>query len=120
MIETVRQLEQDAKSKLASIRSSEDLESFRLTFLSKKGKLQELVSKIGKLQGEERKTFGKEVNLLKRALEDSFKSEQKKIQPGGSKKETFDETLPSIRPAYGRIAPAARDSETNRDSSSGE
>ncbi len=106
MSETVRQLEQEAKEKLASIRSAQDLESFRRVYLSKKGKLADLLARIGTLDGDARKQYGREVNQLKQLLEDAFKSEQQKLQGRPQGRETvFDETLPSIRPPRGRIHP---------------
>ena len=47
------------------VENNEQLESFRLQFLSKKSELQELLSEIKNVAPEQRKDFGQQVNQLK-------------------------------------------------------
>jgi len=107
--ETVQELEQEAKSQLASIRSPADLESFRVAFLGKKGKLAALMEKLKALPAEERKDFGRDVNLLKQFLEETIHSKKQELPESASTAaDTFDETLPGIHPTTGRVHPISQ------------
>lgn len=106
MSDTVQQIEQEAKARLSSIQSREELESFRQAFLGKKGKLTELMTRLKDMSADERKVFGAQVNQLKRTLEEGIQSQTEKFgKPTSTKKEIFDETLPGISPSFGRIHP---------------
>lgn len=60
------------------VENNEQLESFRLQFLSKKAALQELLGEIKNVAPELRKDFGQQVNELKQLAQqmyDNFKNE---------------------------------------------
>lgn len=75
--------------------TKEQLEEFRLRFLSKKGHLTTLFSEMKNVIPEERKEFGLRVNELKNKAEEKLKSFTEKFEnvPGASKKQ-IDLTLP--------------------------
>ena len=58
---------EDIKNELNQfvVENQEQLEQFRLHFLSKKSELQQLLSEIKNIAPELRKDFGQQVNLLK-------------------------------------------------------
>ncbi len=105
MNESVRQVEQEARAELDSIRSPEALEAFRLKFLSKKGMLTSLMGRIRELPDEAKKDFGREVNELKRVLEETFQSKKDLLGTQPVRREVFDDTLPGITPRAGGLHP---------------
>lgn len=100
----IESIANEALEKLSSANTPETLESFRIEFLGKKGRVTELLKKTGSLPPEERAEFGKNANELKRKLEAAFQ-EKKQSSEGGAQKKAVDLTLPGIRPEAGRIHP---------------
>jgi phenylalanyl-tRNA synthetase alpha chain len=76
---------------------------FRILYLSKKGKLQELFKQLGSVPTDERKDVGAALNRLKGWLENAVEEAKAKLSQGGAPKELFDGTLPGIAPAVGSI-----------------
>lgn len=108
MSETVQELEKEIRSRLESVSSPEELENFRIAYLGKKGKLTSLMEQLKNLSGDERKSFGREVNQLKQFIEDAVQSRKGALPEARSKEEFFDETLPGIPPPVGRIHPISQ------------
>ncbi|MBN1688493.1 MAG: phenylalanine--tRNA ligase subunit alpha [Candidatus Omnitrophica bacterium] len=105
MISTVKEIEREAQEKLGQIQSAEDLEGFRVLYLGRKGKLQALMMQIKTLEGEGKKEFGREVNQLKKFLEESVQNLKGRFEGQSGEKESFDETLPGIIPSVGTLHP---------------
>jgi phenylalanyl-tRNA synthetase alpha chain len=105
MNETPHQVEQEARGQLASIQTPEELETFRIHFLGKKGKLAVLMKKFKTLPEEERKNYGREINQLKHFLENAFQSKREALSGIPKEAEIFDETLPGVRPPTGTLHP---------------
>jgi phenylalanyl-tRNA synthetase alpha chain len=86
-------------------REESDAESFRLYFLSKKGKLNELFDEFKKVPGDLKKELGKELNLLKIQLEERFEELSK--SEGETKKhdDTPDLYLPVVLDGTGSLHP---------------
>ncbi|MBO4646189.1 MAG: phenylalanine--tRNA ligase subunit alpha [Bacteroidales bacterium] len=59
---------------------AEDLERFRLQFLSKKSELQTLLGEIKNVPAEERKDFGQRVNQLKRRAQAFFEEQRERLE----------------------------------------
>jgi phenylalanyl-tRNA synthetase alpha chain len=97
-------IEKEAFEKLSSAETPEALESFRIEFLGKKGRVSGLLKQLGSLPPEERAGFGKQANELKQKLEAAFQ-EKKQSAEKGTKAKSLDLTLPGIRPEPGRIHP---------------
>lgn len=102
---TIQAVEQEAKAKLQSVATGDDLEAFRVAFLGKKGKLTALMEQLKALSGDEKKNFGIEVNRLKKFLEEEIESRKTSVASKPAAKEFFDETLPAIRPLRGGTHP---------------
>ena len=66
----IAQIEQQIKN--YTISNSDELESFRLQFLSKKGSIQELFRLMGSIPNQEKAAFGKSLNELKKLAQDTF------------------------------------------------
>jgi len=105
MKEAVISLEEQARADLEKIKSSEDLEAFRIAYLGKKGKLQELMQLLRGLAPEQRRESGREINRLKDFLESSFRERCEGLPARKKADSLFDPTLPGLRPQGGRIHP---------------
>jgi phenylalanyl-tRNA synthetase alpha chain len=79
------------------ITSKEELENFRLKFLSKKGILTEIFGEMKNIAADERKEFGRQVNELKNKVEEKFHSLQEKFEQDSEKRtgKKIDLTLPA-------------------------
>ena len=77
MLDKFNQLVEKAKS--FKVSSSEDLENFRLTFLVKKGLLNELIQKFKSLPNDQKKELGKVLNITKQTVEEIYNANSKKI-----------------------------------------
>lgn len=103
------ELEAEVKSRVGSIQSLEDLEAFRIAYLGKKGKITALFEYLKSLASEERVSFGRELNQLKRFTEESLQSKKQELGTQGSKASgSFDETLPGIHPLVGTTHPISQ------------
>ena len=93
MKDRIEKLKQEAKK--FEIKTKEHLEKFRLEFLSKKGKLNEVFEEFKKTDPEEKRPLGQLVNQLKIELEEKFSSYTDQLNLSG-KKETIaiDFSLP--------------------------
>jgi phenylalanyl-tRNA synthetase alpha chain len=88
------------------IESSAQLEEFRLTYLSRKGIIAQLFEDFKNLQGEDKRSVGKPLNVLKKKAEDLF--EQKKAEfenQDGASDEGIDFSLPVYQDMPGSVHP---------------
>ena len=87
-------------------RTEEDIESFRLKYLSKKGIIPQLFEDFKKLSGDEKKSVGKKLNELKQQAEATYKKFQD--NSSSSKKEgktDLDLSLPAFDDSVGNLHP---------------
>jgi phenylalanyl-tRNA synthetase alpha chain len=104
MEEKVKTIQQEVDSFL--VKSKDDLETFRLKFISKKGQLMSLFDDLKLASVEEKKKLGKTLNDLKQLAENRFKSLQESIENTGSfDRETMDLSLPVIPNKTGNLHP---------------
>jgi phenylalanyl-tRNA synthetase alpha chain len=93
--ERVQELHQEVEAFL--IASKDDLETFRLKFISKKGPLMSLFDDLKLASVEEKKELGKTLNDLKQLAENRFKTFQESIENlASSDQEVMDLSLPVI------------------------
>jgi phenylalanyl-tRNA synthetase alpha chain len=88
------------------IESSAQLEEFRLTYLSRKGIIAQLFEDFKNLQGEDKRSVGKPLNVLKKKAEDLF--EQKKAEfenDDSASDEGIDFSLPVYQDMPGSVHP---------------
>ncbi|MBI3313311.1 MAG: phenylalanine--tRNA ligase subunit alpha [Candidatus Omnitrophica bacterium] len=106
----IQELHLEAKARLESVRTPDDLEAFRIAYLGKKGKLKALMEQLKDIPHEKRRDFGQAVNDFKRFLESEIESRKtvSSAVVSSSSKEIFDETLPGILPASGKIHPISQ------------
>lgn len=88
------------------IDSLENLEQFRLKFLTKKSELQELLSEIKNVAPEERKNFGQQVNELKQKAQQMYEEFKAKMEFQAVKAgNDVDATRPSTAISTGSMHP---------------
>ncbi|MDL2296802.1 phenylalanine--tRNA ligase subunit alpha [Bacteroidales bacterium OttesenSCG-928-B11] len=88
------------------IENNEQLEQFRLQFLSKKSELQTLLGQIKEVAPEERKAFGQQVNELKQKAQQIFDEQKERLESsvvfaGGAE----DYSRPVPTPGLGSLHP---------------
>ena len=75
--------------------SSEALEAFRLSYLSKKGKIQGLFGLFKEVPGDQKKAFGQKLNVLKTRAQERFDVAKSALSSGSGKSSSDqDLTLP--------------------------
>ena len=62
------------------ISNAEELEQFRVNFLSKKSEIQAMLANIKNVVAEQRKTFGQQVNELKQMAQPMFEDNKQKLE----------------------------------------
>jgi len=95
-IEQFKAAGEKALDVLRQVKNAAELENFRLEYLSRKGKITDLLGELGKLPKEVKPQAGKLANEIKNAVQTAFKELQEKLDAagGGRPRELFDVTLP--------------------------
>lgn len=80
----------------ASITTEEELEAFRLKFLSRKGKVQTMFGKMGEVADKDKARVGKAMNEAKNLAQKTFEQAKERLskKESASQKATDDITLP--------------------------
>ena len=106
--ESVEQLREAAVSALNSADSSEHLESWRVDFLGRKGRLTALLRGLGSLEIEERKIVGAAANLLRADLDSLYEERERQAESSNAPVGSLDVTLPGRKPALGGLHPSTQ------------
>jgi phenylalanyl-tRNA synthetase alpha chain len=101
----VKSIEEEVKS--TALGNKEELENFRLKFISKKGLIPALFDELKKASAEEKKQFGKMLNDLKNFAENKFKTAQEELENSAefTSSAKIDLTLPVIPNKLGNQHP---------------
>ena len=101
-----------AEQAIASANEIQALEDVRVEYLGKKGKITELLKSLGKMDHEQRKTMGQEINKAKGAVQQTLASRREQLQTEALNAklaaETIDVTLPGRGIEQGNIHPVNR------------
>jgi phenylalanyl-tRNA synthetase alpha chain len=103
MENTIDNLLQEVKS--FSVKTKQDLEAFRLKFISKKGAIGELFENLKQIPSEKKKEVGKILNELKQTAEAKFLELNERIQSDAEVTSVIDLTLPPIPNKVGNLHP---------------
>lgn len=76
------------------IEGADSLEAFRIHFLVKKGVIASLFDEFKQLGKEEKKQYGKSLNLLKQAAQDKYNQFKELLSTDAAQTEAIDTTLP--------------------------
>ena len=101
-------IKEEALNALSSVTDEKELNDLRVKYLGKKGVITLSLKKVGSLSSEERPEFGRQVNEVKKILEEGIKAKKDELKKKASldeKKDFFDPTLPGERPARGTLHP---------------
>ncbi|MBI4262315.1 phenylalanine--tRNA ligase subunit alpha [Candidatus Uhrbacteria bacterium] len=103
------QLKKEALVALTSARDADALRAWEILYLGRKGKLAQLMEKLGTLSVEEKKKVGPIANAVKQELTQAI--EVKRTSPGDGRSspgDGFDTTLPGVRPPQGHLHPVTQ------------
>lgn len=102
-------LQHDALQEIAQAESLDLLESLRVGYLGKKGKLTGLLKTLGSLPAEERKSFGQQVNEAKQAVQTALESRKSLLEAKALEeklaREWVDISLPPRPESKGSLHP---------------
>lgn len=108
MLQKIEEIRRQIDSDLTSIRNTDDLENFRIKFLSRKGIIAELYDEIKSIPAHERPAIGKAINELREYCQKNFDSKKQEIQSSLEETEIIDLTLPGRRKWLGSIHPISQ------------
>ena len=106
--ESVEQLREAAVSALNSADSSDQIESWRVDFLGRKGRLTALLRGLGSLEIEERKIVGAAANLLRADLDSLYEKREREARSSDVPAGSLDVTLPGRKSALGGLHPSTQ------------
>ena len=99
MREEIQNIKNEAFAQISIAKNLEEIESLRITYLGRKGKLSAFTGKLKKLDPEDRKEVGKLINQTKNIILKLLAGQKNKIKE--SVREWFDPTIPGDLPNTG-------------------
>ena len=109
MKEELQAIQEEGLEALRQVNNLKKLESLRIDFFGRKGKLTDVMKGMGNLSQDQRPIIGKLANEIRTALTDAFDSTKNalehKQQEQQLMEEAIDVTLPGRKPAYGKAHP---------------
>lgn len=104
MEDRIKSIQNEFDSEIAEVGDLKDLEEVRLKFLSRKGLVSKLFDDFRALPGEEKRIYGKPVNVLKNSVQKRFDELKEKLEEdSASGKADIDLTLPGKRSYLGSL-----------------
>lgn len=100
MLSDLEKIEQEISS--FPVANPEELENFRLKFISRNGLLTTLFEELKSVSREEKPVVGKKLNEVKKLAEGKYNSLKEKFEDTSSAKENIDLTLPAAEFSIGR------------------
>lgn len=99
-MDEIKVIEQEFDTELQNVKDTKQLDEIRVSYLGKKGKVTNAMSKIRDIVAEKRKEFGQRINQIKNKIEDALanlkeKLENEKIQREIANEKVIDITLPT-------------------------
>lgn len=111
-MQKVEQVRDDFEKAISSTSSLDQLESIKVEFLGKKGRITGMMSRIPNLPPEERKAFGQEINRLQELVINNIQQKKQEIEEivlsERLNSEKIDVSLPARSYALGRIHPISQ------------
>lgn len=111
MLNQVEELASKASDELGKITDVNDLETWRIRYLGRKGSLIQILRSLADLPLKERRAVGARANELKGVLEAAFAERKRNLQQGSAlsqRREALDITLPGQRIPLGRLHPTTQ------------
>jgi phenylalanyl-tRNA synthetase alpha chain len=102
----IKEIRDSALREILGAKNIEELESFRIKYFGRKGKVSEVLSQLKNLAGEERISLGKSANELKKEIEAIIEKKKKELtQSFEAMKEWIDVSAPGHKLAKGHLHP---------------
>lgn len=98
-------LQKEVLSALRNANTREEVEEIRIKFLGRKGEINKLFKAMVELPEDERKMIGKEINNVKRTIEESIGTHLQKMEKSGSE---IDLLLPGRKTQAGFVHPLTK------------
>ena len=109
MKEELQAIQEEGLEALKQVSNLKELESLRIDFFGRKGKLTDVMKGMGNLSQDERPIIGKLANDVRTALTDAFETTKNALESKQQEQqlmaEAIDVTLPGRKPAYGKAHP---------------
>jgi phenylalanyl-tRNA synthetase alpha chain len=104
MLKEFEQTAQEALEDLRKVRDLPGLEDFRIKYLSRKGKITELLGQVGQVPAELKPQAGKVANTVKKQVTEAFEQLKATLAQSDKEKvkELIDVTIPGIEPRIGK------------------
>lgn len=100
-LEIIKKVTEEALQDYNKVSSYQEVEEFRIKYLARKGIISSLFDKIKEIPAEQKAQFGKELNSLKKDLEEKYKELLEKYPKERKEQLIEDLTLPGIEPKIG-------------------
>ncbi|MBI9070296.1 MAG: phenylalanine--tRNA ligase subunit alpha [Melioribacteraceae bacterium] len=102
MHQIINEIRESFDNDLKIVTSAEQLENLRIAYLGRKGKISQLFEDFKNLPNEEKRTVGKELNILKTTSQNKFDEMKEKLSEGSSNGNAdIDLTLPGRKVEVG-------------------
>jgi len=112
MIDRLNQIEREALAQLGAIRTSADLQSWKVNHLGRSAPLAQALDGLRELPKDQRPAVGRRANEVKAALEHAFAAREKALQREALDRsvaeQRLDVTLPGRPPSRGRLHPSTQ------------
>ena len=112
MIDRLNQIEREALAGLDAMRSSADLQNWKVSHLGRSAPLAQILDELRELPKDQRPAVGRRANEVKAGLEHAFAAREEALRreelDRSLSEQRLDVTLPGRRPDRGRIHPANR------------
>lgn len=106
MQEEIQNLKNEAVAQIMDAKSEGELETLRVDYLGRNGKISGLIGKIKSLDISEKRVAGRLVNDTKKAIEDALLDQKTSLRAqSASKKDWFDLSIPGVKPEVGHLHP---------------
>ncbi|HEW79758.1 MAG TPA: phenylalanine--tRNA ligase subunit alpha, partial [Phycisphaerales bacterium] len=104
MLEQFEKIGKDALADLKKVTDLPALEDFRIKYLGRKGRITQMLSRIGQFPPEQKPAAGQLTNKIKKDVTHAFEQFKKSLSQSQQKKskEFLDVTLPGIPPHIGK------------------
>jgi phenylalanyl-tRNA synthetase alpha chain len=102
MLEKFEQIGRAALQELEAAASPEQLETFRIKYLGRKGELTQMLSQIGSLPAEMKKQAGQLANRIKTQVNEAFEQKRALLGTSGRTGPMIDVTLPGLPVRQGK------------------
>lgn len=112
MQEELKQIQHEVLAKLKQVQTLDALESLRIQYFGRNGKLTTVMKGMGKLSKAERPVVGKLANQIRAELTEAFEQTTRELHRQQQSQQLVDEsvdiTLPGRKPAYGKAHPVTQ------------